>query len=157
PFQVKVDAARADLANARARREKDTADLALKAVSLRRMRQLTGGGIAAQSDLDLAVSQEQQARAQIALDDADIESAEARAREAEVNLAYTDITSPVDGVVVSRSVDVGQTVAATFQTPTLFLVAGDLAKMQVSASVSESDIGHIATGQDVSFTVDAYP
>jgi HlyD family secretion protein len=157
PFQVKVDAARAELANARARRVKDSADLTLKMISLRRMRELASRGISAQSDLDLAVSQADQARAQIALDDADIQSAEARAREAEVNLAYTDITSPVDGVVVSRSVDVGQTVAATFQTPTLFLVAENLAKMQVSASVSESDIGHVATGQPARFTVDAYP
>jgi HlyD family secretion protein len=157
PFQVKVDAARADLANAKARLQKDNADLTLKTVSLKRMRELAAGGIASQSDLDLAVSQEQQARAQISLDAADIQSAEARTREAEVNLAYTDIASPVDGVVVSRSVDVGQTVAATFQTPTLFLVAGDLAKMMVSASVSESDIGHIAVGQEARFTVDAYP
>ncbi len=74
-----------------------------------------------------------------------------------MNLAYTDITSPVDGVVVARNVDVGQTVAATFQTPTLFLVAEDLTKMQVSASVSESDIGPVAAGQEVSFSVDAYP
>src|SRR5439155_15477964 len=66
-------------------------------------------------------------------------------------------TSPVDGVVVARDVDVGQTVAATFQTPTLFLVAEDLAKMQVSASVSESDIGAVKEGLDVSFSVDAYP
>src|SRR6266481_6166064 len=112
PFQVKVDGAAADLANARARLDKDRADLALKDATL---------------------------------------------REAEVNLAYTDITSPVDGVVVARNVDVGQTVAATFQTPTLFLVAEDLTKMQVSASVSESDIGPVAAGQEVSFSVDAYP
>jgi len=157
PFQVKVDAAAADLANARARLEKDRADLALKAVTLRRTRDLRGGGIVSESDLDLAVSQERQARAQLDLDAADIQTAEAKVREAEVNLAYADISSPVDGVVVARNVDVGQTVAATFQTPTLFLVAEDLSKMEVSASVSESDIGAVAVGQDVSFTVDAYP
>src|SRR5206468_3206422 len=78
-------------------------------------------------------------------------------RPFQVKVDYTEITSPVDGVVVARNVAVGQTVAATFQTPTLFLVAGDLAKMAVDASVSESDIGGIAPGQDVSFTVDAYP
>jgi HlyD family secretion protein len=157
PFQVKVDASRADLANARAKRVKDRADAALKATTLRRQRELAGHGIVAQSDLDVADSQEAQARAQLALDEADIRSAEAKLQEAEVNLAYTDILAPVDGVVVARNVDSGQTVAATFQTPTLFLVAEDLTKMLVSTSVSESDIGAVASGQDASFTVDAYP
>jgi HlyD family secretion protein len=157
PFQVKVEAAAAELANARAKLDKDRADAALKAVTLHRTRDLRGRGIVAESDLDLALSQHRQAQAQVELGQAEIRSAEARLREAEVNLAYTDIVSPVDGVVVSRSVDVGQTVAATFQTPTLFLVAEDLTKMQVSASVSESDIGGVAAGQDVTFAVDAYP
>lgn len=157
PFQVKLDDARAAVANARARREKDTAAAALKAVTLARTRALQRDGIVSKSDLDLAESEERQARSQLALDEADIQSAEARVREAEVNLAYTDIVSPVDGTVVSRSVDVGQTVAASFQTPTLFLVAEDLTKMQVNASVSESDIGTVATGQDAAFSVDAFP
>src|SRR5436309_9675029 len=157
PFQVKVDGAAADLANARARLDKDRADLALKEVTLKRTRALRTEGIVSESDLDLAISQEHQARAQIDLDQAEIRTAEAKLREAEVNLAYTDITSPVDGVVVARNADVGQTVAATFQTPTLFLVAEDLTKMQVSASVSESDIGAVTEGEDVSFSVDAYP
>jgi HlyD family secretion protein len=157
PFQVKLDAAAAEVANARARLDKDRADLALKQITLRRTRDLGGRGIVAQSDLDLAISQERQTRAQVELDQADIRTAEAKVREADVNLAYTDITSPVDGVVVARNVDVGQTVAATFQTPTLFLVAEDLTKMQVSASVSESDIGAVTEGLDVSFSVDAYP
>src|SRR5882724_5903015 len=157
PFQVKVDGAAADLANARARLDKDRADLALKKVTLERTRALRAEGIVSASDLDLATSQERQARAQIELAQAQIRTAQAKLRETEVNLAYTDITSPVDGVVVARNVDVGQTVAATFQTPTLFLVAEDLTKMQVSASVSESDIGPVAAGQEVSFSVDAYP
>ena len=157
PFQVKVDDATAAVANARARLDKDRADTALRALTLERTRALRTEGIVSTSDLDLAVSQDRQARAQVALDEADIQSAQAKLREAEVNLAYTDITSPVDGVVVARNVAVGQTVAATFQTPTLFLVAGDLAKMAVDASVSESDIGGVAPGQEVSFTVDAYP
>jgi len=157
PFQVKVDEAEADLANARAKLVKDRADAALRAVTLKRNRALAGKGIVAQSDLDLAVSEDRQAQAQIALDEAEIQSAEAKLREARVNLAYTDIVSPVDGVVVSRSVDVGQTVAASFQTPTLFVVAEDLARMQVNVSVSESDIGPVAVDQNASFTVDAYP
>ena len=157
PFQVKLDDARAAVANARARLEKDRAAAALKAVTLGRSRALARDGIVSQSDLDLAVSEQRQARSQLALDEADILSAEARVKEAEVNLAYTDIVSPVDGTVVSRSVDVGQTVAASFQTPTLFLVAEDLTKMQVNASVSESDIGTVAVGQEAAFGVDAFP
>src|SRR3989454_2503009 len=157
PFQVKVDGAAADLANARARLDKDRADLALKEVTLKRTRALRTEGIVSESDLDLATSQERQARAQIELDQAEIRTADAKLREAEVNLAYTDITSPVDGVVVARNVDVGQTVAATFQTPTLFLVAEDLSKMEVGASVSESDIGGGAGGQEGTFNVAAYP
>ena len=77
--------------------------------------------------------------------------------DAQVKLGYTDIVSPVDGVVVSRTVDVGQTVAASFQTPTLFVIAEDLTKMQVNANVSESDIGGVAEGQSATFSVDAYP
>jgi HlyD family secretion protein len=157
PFQVKVDAARAELANTRAKLEKDQADAALKATNLTRTRELANQGIVSKSELDVAVSENRQARAQITLDQAEVRSAEAKLREAEVNLAYTEIVSPVDGVVVSRDVDVGQTVAASFQTPTLFLVAEDLTKMQVSASVSESDIGGVAPGQEARFNVDAYP
>jgi HlyD family secretion protein len=157
PFQVKLDDARAAGANARARLEKDRAAAALKAVTLERSRALARDGIVSQSDLDLALSEERQARSQLALDEADILSAEARVKEAEVNLAYTDIVSPVNGTVVSRNVDVGQTVAASFQTPTLFLVAEDLTKMQVNASVSESDIGTVAVGQEAAFSVDAFP
>ena len=70
---------------------------------------------------------------------------------------YTNIISPVDGIVVSRNVDVGQTVAASFQTPTLFLIAQDLTKMQVDTNVSESDIGDVQVGQKAGFTVDAFP
>jgi HlyD family secretion protein len=157
PFQVKLDGATAELANARAQLEKDKADATLRAVTLRRTRDLRRQGIVSESDLDTAVSQDHQARAQVALAEAGVVAAEAKQREAQVNLAYTDIVSPVDGVVVSRNVDVGQTVAATFQTPTLFLVAEDLTRMQVGASVSESDIGRVAIDQAVAFSVDAYP
>jgi HlyD family secretion protein len=76
---------------------------------------------------------------------------------AETNLRYTKIVSPVDGIVITKNVEVGQTVAASFQTPTLFLIAKDLSKMQVEATVSEADIGKIKEGQEVEFTVDAYP
>ena len=88
-----------------------------------------------------------QARAQIALDQAAIAQRQAELDAAQVNLDYTDITSPVDGTVVSRNVTMGQTVAASFQTPTLFLIATDLTKMQVDTNVSESDIGGVKQGE----------
>lgn len=88
---------------------------------------------------------------------AQVTAAKASLKSAQANLTYASIRSPVDGVVISRSVDVGQTVAASFQTPTLFTIAQDLTKMQVETSVSEADIGKISTGQNVEFTVDAYP
>jgi HlyD family secretion protein len=157
PFQVKVDAAEAELSNARAGLEKAKADASLKALSLERAKRLSRDGIVSAAEVDAAVSEDRQARAQVALAGAQVESAGARVAEARVNLAYTDIVSPVDGVVVSRNVDVGQTVAASFQTPTLFLVAQDLREMQVNASVSESDIGGVEAGQTAAFTVDAYP
>jgi HlyD family secretion protein len=93
----------------------------------------------------------------VALDEATIGQHQALLDAAKINLGYTDITSPVDGTVVSRNVTMGQTVAASFQTPTLFLIATDLTKMEVDTNVSESDIGAIRQGNKASFTVDAYP
>ena len=76
---------------------------------------------------------------------------------AKLNLEYCNIYSPVDGVVISRNVDVGQTIAASMQSPTLFTIANDLSRMQVNANVDEADIGNISDRPDVRFTVDAYP
>jgi HlyD family secretion protein len=157
PFQVKVERGEADLANARAKVEKDRADLKLKKLTLERQTDLHAKNLIAQSELDTARSEYDQAVAQLELDDAGVRQAEASLQEARINLQYTDIVSPVDGVVVSRDVDVGQTVAASFQTPTLFLIAQDLTKMQVDTSVSESDIGSVQPGHAAAFTVDAYP
>ena len=157
PFQVKVLQAEADVANNRAKVEKDRADLELKRLTLDRNRELLKKNLISQNDVDTAKSNYDQAVAQLALDRASIKQSEASLQEARINLAYTDIRSPVDGVVVSRNVDVGQTVAASFQTPTLFLIAQDLTKMQVHTNVSESDIGSVSQRQPASFTVDAYP
>ena len=106
---------------------------------------------------DNAQSVYDQALAQITFDEATIQQRQAVLDAAQVNLDYTNIISPVDGTVVSRNVTMGQTVAASFQTPTLFLIATDLTKMQVDANVSESDIGGIKNGNKATFTVDAYP
>ena len=157
PFQVKVRSEEAAVANAKARVLKDRADLAFKKLTFERNRELLAKNLIAQSALDTAKNDYDQAGAQLALDQASVQQNEADLEAARINLGYTDIRSPVEGVVVSRSVDVGQTVAASFQTPTLFLIAQDLTKMQVDANVSESDIGGVAVGQPAVFRVDAYP
>ncbi len=99
----------------------------------------------------------QKAEASVMSAHAQVQRAEAELADAKVNLQHTDIVSPVDGIVLSRNVNVGQTVAATFRTPTLFLIARDLSEMQVNADVSEADIGLVKPGQPARFRVDAYP
>jgi HlyD family secretion protein len=156
-FQVKVDRARAELANAEAQVAKARADLSLKRAQLERQEALARTKVVSREELDVARSNTEQAEAQLALALAGVEQAKATLSEAEVNLGYTEIVSPVDGIVVSRDVQEGQTVAASFQTPTLFVIAEDLAKMQVNAFVSEADIGEVRDGQRATFTVDAFP
>jgi len=157
PFEVKVRQAEAELANARASVEKARADLKLKQLTLERNRSLRTRDLISQDELDTSESNAAQAAAQLALAEAGVKQASAGLEEARITLGYTAIRSPVDGVVISRAVDVGQTVAASFQTPTLFEIAQDLTKMQVNANVSESDIGGLREGQTASFGVDAYP
>jgi HlyD family secretion protein len=115
-----------------------------------RTKMLLDKGLAAQADLDQAVADRESAKAAA-------RSAASQVDRAKINLAYASIVSPISGVVVNRNVDVGQTVAASFNTPTLFTIADDLSKMQVQASVDEADIGKIKVGQKTKFTVDAYP
>src|SRR5213592_2656101 len=157
PFAVKVREAEASLKNAQAKVVGDRADAKLKKLLLERNRVLLARNLIAQNDVDTAETAYELASAQLALDQAAVALAQGSLDEAKVNLRYTDIVSPVDGVVVSVNVAVGQTVAASFQTPTLFLIAGDLAKMQVDTNVSESDVGRVRDGQPAAFTVDAYP
>jgi HlyD family secretion protein len=113
--------------------------------------------IVAQADLDTAEATWEEAKAAVGAADGSVEQNRAALNQAEVNLAYTTIRSPIDGVVISRNVDVGQTVAASLQAPTLFTIAEDLKKMQVDTSVAEADVGKLTPGMDASFTVDAYP
>lgn len=156
PYQVVVDQDAANLASAEAQRKKDLAALAVARSNYNRDLGLLKRGVVSQEAVDIDKSTLEQAIAQIGVDDAAIQQHRAALSAAQVNLGYTNIVSPVDGVVVSRSIDVGQTVAASFQTPTLFLIAKDLTKMQVDTSVSESDVGATAVGQKASFTVEAY-
>ncbi|MBI3248021.1 MAG: efflux RND transporter periplasmic adaptor subunit [Deltaproteobacteria bacterium] len=157
PFSFKVKQAEATLATAKAQVEKDRADLDFKRRVLKRTRELFERNLIAKQEAEAAERDYDQGQAQLQLDQARVAQEAAAAEESRVNLGYTAIESPVDGVVVARNVDVGQTVAASFQTPVLFLIAQDLTKMQVNANVSESDIGLVAEQQRAFFTVDAYP
>lgn len=157
PFQARRDQAQANLVNARAALLKARAEAAQRERELTRIRALIAEQFVSQNDLDVALTAHEGAQAQLAVAEAQVQQAEAALRAAELDLTYTVIRSPVDGVVIDRTVEVGQTIAASFATPTLFLIARDLTQMQVEASVSEADIGGIADGNEASFTVDAYP
>lgn len=156
-FEGQVAHARADLALAEARVERARAALELEQSKLRRSESLAGTAVVSSEELEIARSNERQADADLAVARAEVERARATLAEAEVNLSYTDIVAPIDGIVVSRAVDVGQTVAASFQTPVLFVLADDLSRMQVVAFVSEADVGRVEAGQEATFTVDAFP
>jgi len=157
PYQTVVDQNKANLNAVKAQLEKDKANLAYAKLSYDRMARLAQTNAVSKDSLDNAKNLYDQASAQVGVDEATIAQHEAALATAQVNLDYTNIVSPVDGVVVSRNVTMGQTVAASFQTPTLFLIATDLTKMQVDTNVSESDIGGIKEGNKTLFTVDAYP
>jgi HlyD family secretion protein len=131
------------LANAKANRQ-------LMLAQANRARELFAKQLISQSDLDTAEAQLAQAEAQVLIQTAANETAK-------VNLSRCTIYSPIDGTVISRSVDVGNTVAASLSAPTLFVIANDLRSMQIDAAVSEADIGNVEVGQSVNFTVDAYP
>ncbi|MFA6970766.1 MAG: efflux RND transporter periplasmic adaptor subunit [Gallionella sp.] len=135
-----------DLANV----QNSHASVELASANEARTRNLYSQEYASRLELDSAVQAKKSAMAQLNLTQATVEKDRA-------NLAYSVIRSPVSGVVVDRSVDVGQTVAASLQTPTLFKIAQDLAKMQIDANFAEADIGSIRVGQAVHFTVDAFP
>ena len=157
PYQAIVDQNRANLAVAKAQLEKDKANLTYTKLALDRATSLVATNAVSRDSFDNTKNAYDQAQAQIAFDEATIQQRQAELASAQVNLDYTNIVSPVDGTVVSRNVTIGQTVAASFQTPTLFLIATDLTKMQVDTNVSESDIGGIEDGDKAFFTVDAFP
>lgn len=157
PYQAKVRQARAALKSAQANLAKARNMLMQKKLELDRMAALRTQQFVSQSDLDLATTNYRDAEAQVDLSEAQIDQAKATLSSAELDLGYTTIYSPVNGTVVSRNVEEGQTVAASFQTPTLFVLAQDLTRMQVIANVSESDIGGVTEGKSADFRVDAYP
>lgn len=156
-FQAQVDQATANLNAAKANYQKTNSILAYDKANYERYKKLYKSHYVSKSDLELATATYKKDMAELNQMKATISQASATLRNNMTNLRYTKIISPVDGVVVSRDVDMGQTVAASFQTPTLFLVAKDLTKMQIEVSVSEADIGKIKQGQDVDYTLDGYP
>ena len=157
PYQTIVDQNKANLAVAKAQLEKDKANVAYTKLTLDRDAKLVQTNAVSQDTVDNAKSTYDQALATITFDEATIQQRQAELDAAQVNLDYADIVSPVDGIVVSRNVTMGQTVASSFQTPTLFLIASDLTKMEVDTDVSEGDIGGIKQGNKSTFTVDAFP
>lgn len=156
-IQAQVDQAVASLLSAEANLKKALASLLDARRTYERNKQLMANNFIAQSDLDTSETNAQAADAQLDAAKAQVLQGRAALSQAQTNLRYTRIVSPVNGTVISRSIDVGQTVAASFQTPTLFTIAQDLTKMQIDTSVDEADIGKVKVNQDVRFTVDAYP
>ncbi len=156
-FETQVEQARATVLRLEADAERTTVQLDDARVKLRRAGELAAQQLIAATDLEAAQVAVRQAEAALRSANAQIVQARASLNQNQVNLDHTVITAPIDGIVVSRNVDVGQTVAASMQAPTLFVIARDLTRMQVNASISEADIGRIVPGQPVSFRVDAYP
>ncbi|MBM7113610.1 efflux RND transporter periplasmic adaptor subunit [Archangium primigenium] len=156
-LQAALERAKANLLSARANVQRARVEAENARRQAERAKTLRAQQFIAQQDLDTAEATAQAAQAQVTSAEASLAQAQAALNEAEVNVRYTTIVSPTDGIVISRSVDVGQTVAASLQTPTLFTIAEDLAKMQVDTSVSESDVGRLKDGMPTTFTVDAWP
>ncbi len=157
PFESQLEQARANLLSAQAGLAKAQATLKDSERNFERKRQLFASKVIGKSEIDAEETSNAVAKAQVGLAEAQVVQAEASYKLAETNLQYTKIVSPVDGIVISRNVDIGQTMAAMFQSPTLFSIAQDLSKMQINTNVDESDIGRIQPGQDAEFVVDAYP
>jgi len=170
-FQAQVDQASANLVKARADVTRSQADVERAKVALvdanqkyTRARELAEKKLETQADLDAAKiavdsaqSSLQSSQASLNSSQASVVQAQANLNQAQVNLDHCTITAPIDGIVIQRSVDVGQTVAASMQAPTLFIIAADLTKMQVNANIDEADVGRIRPNQTVTFRVDAYP
>jgi HlyD family secretion protein len=155
--QSTVEQAQANLARADADVERLKVAAGDVERKLGRARDLSERQLIPAAEVDDAAVAKQSADAQVRSAEAAVSQARASLRQAQVNLAKTVITSPIDGIVLARSVDIGQTVSASVSAPTLFVIAADMRSMQLKASVDEADLGRIASGQPVSFTVDAYP
>lgn len=155
-FQANVDQSTAKLNNAQASYAKASSTLNYKRNNYQRYQHLYEKNYVSKDEVELALSNYQQAQAEVSAASAEVSAARATLDNNLTNLRYSKIVSPVDGTVISRAVDVGQTVAASFNTPTLFEVAEDLTQMQIETSVSEADIGKVKVGQKAIYTLDGY-
>ena len=156
-FNASVEQARGNYLAAEANLQKAKVTLVDAERTYRRNKQLLADGIISQGDFDIAETALQSARPSVKAAEGNLAQARGSLMQSKSNLRYSTIRSPVDGVVISRAIDVGQTVAASFQTPTLFTIAQDLTKMQIEVSVDEADISRIQLHQKAGFTVDSYP
>jgi HlyD family secretion protein len=156
-FKAAVGQSRANYIAAQANVEKARTQVDLQQKQVVRAKALHDEGLMSRADYDAAVAAHEAAIADLAAAKATVQQTKAALDKDEQNLAYTTIISPIDGVVISRNVDVGQTVAATLQAPVLFTIAQDLTHMQVDTNVTEADVGKIRAQMPVTFTVDAYP
>ncbi|MBM3299191.1 MAG: efflux RND transporter periplasmic adaptor subunit, partial [Deltaproteobacteria bacterium] len=156
-YKAKADQARANLMSAKAELNKAEVTLVDQVRNLRRKEELIKTSSVSQSEFDTAQATADTARAAVEVAKAKVSQMEANLEEADLQLKYTRIVAPVDGIVTVRNMDVGQTVTASFQTPVLFKIAEDLTRMQVYASVDEADIGRVKVGQQARFTVPAFP
>lgn len=157
PFKARLSQARAAVKSAKANLARAKVLATQRKREFERLAALRPQAFVSQADVDLAETNYREATANVEVLQAQLDQAQAALASAELDLGYTTIYSPVDGIVVSRNVDVGQTLAAAFQTPILFVIAQDLTQMQVNANVSESDIGGVKEGTEAHFRVDAYP
>lgn len=155
-YEARLAQDQANLAESHANVEQTQAKLLQAEKELERARKLTAREMLSQSDLDTAIATRDTLTAQMKVAQAAVQQAEAALSLSKANLGYTTISSPVDGVVIARNVSEGQTVVASMSAQVLFLIATDLNKIQVEASIPEADIGKIAMGQPVTFTVDAF-
>ena len=156
-FQARLNQAAANLASAKANVDRSQAAIDDAKQKYERAQELAKQQLVPESDLETARATYQSAVAQHQANKAAVKQAEASLNQAQVDLDHTVITAPVDGVVLARNVDIGQTVAASFTAPVLFVIANDLTHMQVNASIDEADIGRVRAGEDVTFGVDAFP
>lgn len=156
-FEAQVQQNQAQILNATANLARLQAILEYDEKQYQRYKNLYAKNFVAKSELDQAYSTYMADLAQIRASQAQINQYRASLKTAETNLGYTKIIAPVDGTVISRKIDLGQPVAASFQAPELFTIAQDLTKMQIEVSVSEADIGNVKEGQDVTYTLDGYP
>jgi len=156
-IKFKRDAAKADLDQARATQVMQEAKLAEAELTLSRQVRLKPTGAVSDASYDAARTTATVAKAQLEVNAARIDQMEAVLRQVEVDLANTNIRSPVDGVIIQRSVELGSTVAASLQSPTIFTIADDLRRMEIAVSIDETDVGRVKPGQRVAFSVSAYP